>query len=50
MTICPIAIVASCKQCPAFKLCPLKGMLGDYKPVAPVSNGTTSKKKSKKAK
>ena len=30
MTLCPIAIVASCKQCPAFKVCPLKGVIGDY--------------------
>ena len=50
MTICPIAIVASCKQCPAFKLCPLKGVLGDYKAAEPTANGTTPKKKSKKAK
>lgn len=31
MTLCPIAIVASCKKCPAFSVCPLKGVLGDYK-------------------
>lgn len=30
MTLCPIAIVASCKQCPAFKVCPLKGVIGDH--------------------
>jgi hypothetical protein len=30
MTVCPIAIVASCKQCPVFKVCPAKGILGDY--------------------
>jgi hypothetical protein len=35
MTICPIAIVAGCQKCPAFKICPLKGVLGD-KPAAPV--------------
>ena len=35
MTICPIAIVAGCQKCPAFKICPLKGVLGD-KPPAPV--------------
>ena len=33
MTICPIAIVAGCQKCPAFKICPLKGVLGD-KPEA----------------
>jgi hypothetical protein len=31
MTLCPIAIVAGCKKCPAFKVCPLKGVIGDYK-------------------
>ena len=34
MTICPIAIVAGCHKCPAFKICPLKGLIGD-KPKAP---------------
>ncbi len=32
MTLCPIAIVAGCSKCPAFKVCPLKGVIGDYKP------------------
>jgi hypothetical protein len=31
MTICPIAIVAGCKKCPAFSVCPLKSTLGDYR-------------------
>ena len=31
MTLCPIAIVAGCKKCPAFSVCPLKGTIGDYK-------------------
>ena len=36
MTLCPIAIVAGCEKCPAFKLCPLKGVLGDQaKPADP---------------
>lgn len=30
MTICPIAIVAGCKKCPAFAVCPLKSVIGDY--------------------
>ena len=37
MTICPIAIVAGCKKCPAFKVCPLKGVLGDAPPPAAAS-------------
>jgi len=32
MTLCPIAIVAGCRKCPAFNACPLKGVIGDYKP------------------
>jgi len=32
MTICPIAIMAGCKKCPAFSMCPLKTVLGDHKP------------------
>jgi len=34
MTICPIAVVAGCSKCPAFKICPLKGVLGDKPPAA----------------
>ena len=29
MTVCPIAIAVGCKKCPAFSICPLKGVLGD---------------------
>jgi hypothetical protein len=29
MTLCPIAIVAGCKKCPAFRVCPLKSVIGD---------------------
>jgi len=29
MTVCPIAIVAGCKKCPAFSVCPLKSVIGD---------------------
>ena len=32
MTLCPIAIMASCKNCPAFGVCPLKSVIGDHKP------------------
>ena len=31
MTLCPIALVVGCTKCPAFKACPLKGVIGDYK-------------------
>lgn len=36
MTLCPIAIVSGCAKCPAFKICPLKDVLGDQvKPAEP---------------
>ncbi len=31
MTVCPIALAVTCKKCPAFSACPLKGVLGDYR-------------------
>ena len=34
MTVCPIAIVAGCQKCPAFKICPLKSVLGDQPSAA----------------
>jgi hypothetical protein len=34
MTLCPVAIAVGCKKCPAFKICPAKGILGDQKHAA----------------
>ena len=31
MTLCPIAIAVGCKKCPVFAVCPVKGVIGDYK-------------------
>jgi hypothetical protein len=31
MTLCPIALVVGCKKCPAFNVCPVKEVIGDYK-------------------
>jgi len=31
MTLCPIALAVGCKKCFAFSVCPLKGVIGDYK-------------------
>ena len=46
MTLCPIAIVAGCSKCPAFKVCPLKGVIGNYKEAPP--NHTPSSSGDKK--
>lgn len=36
MTLCPIAVAVGCRKCPAFSVCPLKGVIGDQrKPVTP---------------
>ena len=29
MTLCPIAMVAGCRICPALSVCPLKTVIGD---------------------
>jgi hypothetical protein len=44
MTICPIAIVAGCAKCPAFKICPLKSVLGDKPPAVDVKPVAAAKK------
>ncbi len=31
MTLCPIALAVGCRKCPAFNICPAKGIIGDYK-------------------
>jgi hypothetical protein len=31
MVICPVAIAVGCRKCPIFKVCPVKGVIGDYK-------------------
>ena len=31
MTLCPVALVAGCKKCPAVSVCPLKTVIGDFK-------------------
>jgi hypothetical protein len=32
MTLCPVAIAVGCKKCPVFKICLVKGQIGDYQP------------------
>lgn len=46
MTLCPIALVAGCRKCPAFSACPLKSVIGDYqKPDAAQRPQPTDKPK-----
>ena len=32
MVICPIAIAVGCRKCPIFGICPVKELIGDYRP------------------
>jgi hypothetical protein len=32
MVLCPVAIAVGCKKCPVFSICPVKSVIGDYKP------------------
>jgi len=34
MVLCPIAIAVGCRKCPAFSVCPVKSVIGDFKPNA----------------
>lgn len=45
MTLCPIAVVAGCAKCPAVSVCPLKGVIGDYKKEEPAADKTAAGKK-----
>ncbi|MBI5901606.1 MAG: hypothetical protein HZB40_20595 [Rhodocyclales bacterium] len=45
MTVCPIAIVAGCRKCPAFKVCPLKRVLGDAPPEAAIAEPAAKARK-----
>jgi len=49
MTLCPIAIAVGCRKCPAFSVCPLKSVIGDYTPPKPETpaRGSKSKKRAK---
>ena len=40
MTACPIAIFSGCKKCPVFRICPLKTVLGDYRPEDEQKSGS----------
>ena len=43
MTLCPVALAAGCKKCPVFKICPAKGIIGDYKKEPPPQADTKPK-------
>lgn len=50
MKICPIAVVAGCRKCPVFSVCPLKSVIGDQGPAKPEAPAPTPAPRSKKGK
>ena len=32
MVLCPVALAVGCRKCAVFNVCPLKGVIGDYRP------------------
>jgi hypothetical protein len=45
MKLCPVAIAVGCAKCPVFKVCPAKGIIGDYKPPEPAKKTAAASKK-----
>jgi hypothetical protein len=41
MTVCPVALAVGCRKCPIFSVCPVKGVIGDYKPEEPAPSAKT---------
>jgi hypothetical protein len=48
MTLCPIAVVAGCKKCPVFSVCPLKSVIGDQPAAGAAGSKSGDGKASKK--
>lgn len=50
MTICPIAVVVGCRKCPAFRVCPVKTVIGDQPKEAPPTESPAAPRARAKAK
>lgn len=48
MKICPVAIAVGCAKCPVYKICPAKGIIGDFKAVTPEATSKGAKPAGKK--
>ena len=44
MTLCPVALAVGCKKCPVFSVCPVKGIIGDYKEGSKTGQSPKDKK------
>jgi hypothetical protein len=50
MVLCPIAIAVGCRKCPIVGVCPVKSVIGDYKPDEKDSKSTARPKKAARKK
>ena len=50
MVLCPIALAITCRKCPIFSVCPVKSVIGDYKPEDKNSTPAAAPKKAAKKK
>jgi hypothetical protein len=50
VVLCPIALAVGCKKCPAFPVCPVKTVIGDYRPDARPPRDAASKPTRKRQK
>ena len=48
MVVCPVALAVGCRKCPIFSICPVKGIIGDYKPDAEATQPLPAAKKGRK--
>jgi hypothetical protein len=48
MVLCPVALAVGCKGCPIFNVCPVKGVIGDYRPEEAAKDKPASGGKKKK--
>ena len=48
MVLCPVALAVGCRKCPIFSVCPVKGVIGDYKPEDDAKEKSASSGKKKK--
>ena len=48
MVLCPVALAVGCKRCPVFNVCPVKSVIGDYKPDEATPDKASAKSTKKK--
>jgi hypothetical protein len=49
MVLCPVALAVGCRKCPIFSVCPVKGIIGDYKADPEATQSPAVKPPAKKA-